>query len=268
MTLAEAWRILHLTPPVTEPELKSAYRQLAKQLHPDRYASFDRKIWAGEKFIRLKEAYDLLRTADLGATTLSPTAPPGTTGSRRTSVFDHYADQSEFTERDFIAWLSLWRFAVAIGRKVARSRTGIRMAESPAFQSALAFGLFVLLIPVVALTFPVAALLAISFAIYLLVQKGVLAMIEGLGGIRIGPDSPRLSGQILYLAQLGLGAALAIPFARYVLTFEDNREWISILLVWAFAVTLVLTWLLETVLFFRARWLRRTLRSELDLLTD
>ncbi len=268
MTADEAWRTLNVTPPVSEAALKSVFRNLAKQFHPDRYASFDRKVWAGERFIRVKEAYDFLRSMDAAALAGTDARPaPGARAarsSRRASVFDHYADQSEFTERDFIAWLSLWRFVVAVCRMAARPWAGSAVVESPQFQAALGCGMLLLLVPAAVLIFPVAALLVFSFAIYVLLQKVVLTMIERIGGTRIGPDSPRLSGQLIYLGLLAICAGLAVPFARYVLSFEDNREWITTSLVWAFASTLVLTWLLETMLFFRARWLRQRLGADLE----
>jgi hypothetical protein len=268
VTIEEAWRTLNVSPPVSEAALKSAYRNLAKQFHPDRYASFDRKVWAGERFIRVKEAYDFLRNMDTAARagTDAPPAPEARAAGapRRASVFDHYADQSEFTERDFIAWLSLWRFGVALCRMAARPWAGTAVVESPPFQAALGCGMLVLLVPVAVLIFPVAALLVSSFAVYVLLQKAVLTMIERVGGTRIGPDSPRLSGQLIYLGLLAICAGLAVPFASYVLSFEDNREWITTSLVWAFAGTLVLTCLLETVLFFRARWLRQKLGADLE----
>jgi DnaJ-class molecular chaperone len=65
VTIGEAWRTLNVTPRF-EAALKSVRSHLAKQFHPDRYASFDRKVWAGE-FIRVKQAYDLLRRMDGGA---------------------------------------------------------------------------------------------------------------------------------------------------------------------------------------------------------
>ena len=191
-------------------------------------------------------------------------APRTAKGSRRASVFDHYADQSEFTERDFIVWLSLWRFGVALCRMAARPWAGSAMVESPQFQAALGCGILLLLVPAAVLLFPVAGLLVFTFAIYVLLQKVVLTMLERVGGTRIGPDSPRLSGQLIYLGLLAICAGLAVPFARYVLSFEDNREWVTTSLVWAFASTLVLTWLLETMLFFRARWLRQKLGADLE----
>jgi len=268
MTTDEAWRTLKLSPPVSEAALKAAYRSLAKQFHPDRYASFDRQVWAAERFIRLKAAYDLLRNPETtpatggDAPSTSGERAPGT--PRGTSVFDHYADQSEFTERDFIAWLSLWRFGLAVCRMAASPWAGIEIVQSPPFQAALGCGMVIVLVPVALLLFPVAMLLLFSFAIYLLLQKVFLKFIEEIGGTRIGPDSPRLPGQLIYLGLLAVGAVGAILAARYLLSLEENREWITTSLVWGFAGTLALTWLLEMMLFLRARWLRAKLGAALD----
>lgn len=51
--------VLGLTPPVSEQEIKKAYRSLALQYHPDKNPD------GGEKFIEITEAYDaLLSSAD------------------------------------------------------------------------------------------------------------------------------------------------------------------------------------------------------------
>jgi len=139
MTIQEALKTLELKPPVSEESLKSAYRNAAKRFHPDRYAAYDRKLWAGEKFIRAKEAYDLLRGVDLQ--TVRDGSPADIAGERtrpkQTTVFDNYSDQSDFTERDFIAWLSLWRICAALFRMLVRPLGGNKFTDSSGFQTGL-----------------------------------------------------------------------------------------------------------------------------------
>lgn len=268
MTQDEAWRTLKTSPPLSEAALKTAYRNLAKQFHPDRFASFDRKIWAAEKFMRVKEAYELLRRThrQTDNETDKENPPPHQQNEKRSraTVFDYYPDQSELTGRDFIAWLMLWRLGVALGRMVTRSGAGDDLVESTPFRTAIGCW-FLLLFGVTGLIlFPVLALLGFSFAIYLLLQKMLFASIERLSGTRIGPDCPSLKGQVIYLVLLGLSAGVAIPFARYTVSFRENHDWITISLVWAFAGTLALTFLIETMLFLRSYRLRRQIGADLD----
>jgi tetratricopeptide (TPR) repeat protein len=58
--LSECYRILGLTPQATLEEVKSAYRQLVKQYHPDRNPG-DRQ--AADRFIQINQAYEILLEA-------------------------------------------------------------------------------------------------------------------------------------------------------------------------------------------------------------
>jgi len=52
---------LLLTRPVTRDEIVRAYRRMAVRFHPDKAVNPDEKVWVQKKFIRIQEAYDLLK---------------------------------------------------------------------------------------------------------------------------------------------------------------------------------------------------------------
>jgi len=93
----------------------------------------------------------------------------------------------------------------------------------------------------------------------------LIAVLERLCGIKIGPESTGLGGHLVYLAILALGAAGAALFAVYVLPTQKNREWIADVITWSFTGTLVLTWLLESVLFLKVQILKRRLSEDLSI---
>lgn len=61
--LASAYRTLGVSPDSTDTEIKSAFRNLALQFHPDRYATSDMetKHRAEEHFKKINEAYQLIK---------------------------------------------------------------------------------------------------------------------------------------------------------------------------------------------------------------
>lgn len=267
MTIQEALKTLELKPPVSEESLKSAYRNAAKRFHPDRYAAYDRKLWAGEKFIRAKEAYDLLRGAALLTVREAPPANSAgePTHPKQTTVFDNYSDQSDFTERDFIAWLSLWRFCAALFKMLVRPLGGEKFTDSSGFQTGLGCLFFLgmlLMIPFGYFVITPIYTLGIGFVFYITFQKVLISGLEKLCGTKIGPESTKLGGHLIYLMVLALGAASAALFALYVLPSQKNREWVADVITWSFVGTLVLTWLLETVLFLKVQFLKRRLSED------
>ena len=89
MTPEEAAAVLGVAPDATPPEIERAYRRLARDLHPDRFAGRpDEEVRAAsERFIEVIQAHEtLLVTARLrgpqappaGARPAGPTAPPPT----------------------------------------------------------------------------------------------------------------------------------------------------------------------------------------------
>lgn len=51
---------LGVPPSATAADIKSAYRELAKQFHPDRFSTYAQQVWATRKMQRLNEAYSVL----------------------------------------------------------------------------------------------------------------------------------------------------------------------------------------------------------------
>lgn len=60
ITIAEAIKILELRKPLSREQVRKAYRSKAVLFHPDKFPDEMDKAYANEKFIKLKEAYELL----------------------------------------------------------------------------------------------------------------------------------------------------------------------------------------------------------------
>jgi molecular chaperone DnaJ len=56
----DPWKVLGVRQGASQEEIKSAYRKLVKQYHPDRYADNPLKELAQEKLKQINEAYDML----------------------------------------------------------------------------------------------------------------------------------------------------------------------------------------------------------------
>jgi len=63
MSLEEARRVLELQEKVTIGDVRQAFRRMAMQYHPDRYQTFSQQAWATRRFIKIKEAYDILKAS-------------------------------------------------------------------------------------------------------------------------------------------------------------------------------------------------------------
>lgn len=57
----DPYKVLGVSPSATDEEIKTAYRQLAKKYHPDRYRGHDLQDLAGEKLKQINEAYDVIQ---------------------------------------------------------------------------------------------------------------------------------------------------------------------------------------------------------------
>lgn len=75
MTVAEAFRILELTPPYTESQLKSAYREQLMVWHPDRFVGNESlRLKAQDRTCQINEAFALISRA--GHTNSPQPTPP------------------------------------------------------------------------------------------------------------------------------------------------------------------------------------------------
>jgi curved DNA-binding protein CbpA len=56
--MEDPYKILGVSPTATDEEIKTAYRELAKKYHPDRYAGSPLRDLASEKMAQINDAYD------------------------------------------------------------------------------------------------------------------------------------------------------------------------------------------------------------------
>lgn len=56
----DPYKVLGVSPSATDAEIKTAYRNLAKKYHPDRYKGHELEELAGEKLKQINEAYDTI----------------------------------------------------------------------------------------------------------------------------------------------------------------------------------------------------------------
>ncbi len=57
----DPYKVLGVNTSATDAEIKSAYRNLAKKYHPDRYRGHDLEDLAGERLKEINEAYDIIQ---------------------------------------------------------------------------------------------------------------------------------------------------------------------------------------------------------------
>ena len=57
----DPYKVLGVNPSATDAEIKTAYRNLAKKYHPDRYKGHDLEDLAGERLKEINEAYEIVQ---------------------------------------------------------------------------------------------------------------------------------------------------------------------------------------------------------------
>lgn len=57
----DPYKVLGVSPSATDAEIKTAYRNLVKKYHPDKYRGNDLEDLAGEKLKEINEAYDIIQ---------------------------------------------------------------------------------------------------------------------------------------------------------------------------------------------------------------
>lgn len=93
----DPYKVLGVSPSATDEEIKSAYRQLAKKYHPDRYRGHDLQDLASEKLKQINEAYDTVqKERQSGHYSSAGTGSSSSSGS--TSYSSSYSGSSQFAE--------------------------------------------------------------------------------------------------------------------------------------------------------------------------
>lgn len=79
--MTDPYKILGISPDTTDDEVKKAYRQLAKQYHPDNYVNNPLADLAAEKMKEINSAYDtIIRQREAGSSSGTGTGDAGGSG--------------------------------------------------------------------------------------------------------------------------------------------------------------------------------------------
>jgi len=81
-----AYRVLGLTSKANESEISAAYRQLAKQHHPDKVRDLDRKEAAQERFMEIQQAYETISSIKTRRTKKSAKTQTTTNRAKKTEL--------------------------------------------------------------------------------------------------------------------------------------------------------------------------------------
>src|SRR5215471_11467650 len=110
MYIERALEILGLAPGATTEDIKSAYRDMAKVWHPDRFTHDSRlHTKAEEKLREINAAYEILRRYGAGkAVNFRPHRGP----SVRATPFQHYPEDEQRAQRS--RRMPRWAYAVAV----------------------------------------------------------------------------------------------------------------------------------------------------------
>ncbi len=87
----DPYKVLGVTRNSSDDEIKTAYRKLAKQYHPDKYAGHDLEDLANEKIKKINEAYDIIQNERSQGGGYSA-------GSGASSGFSGYSSNSKYAE--------------------------------------------------------------------------------------------------------------------------------------------------------------------------
>ena len=82
----DPYKLLGVSPDATDDEIKTAYRNLARKYHPDKYRDSDLAEMAGEKMKEINAAYDEIQKIRAGK------APGGQTGYGQGAYGDGYGN--------------------------------------------------------------------------------------------------------------------------------------------------------------------------------
>lgn len=92
----DPYNVLGVSPSASDEEVKSAYRQLAKKYHPDRYRGHELQDLAGEKLKQINEAYDIITKERAGGYGSSGSSSYSDSSSG--SYSSSYSGSSQFSE--------------------------------------------------------------------------------------------------------------------------------------------------------------------------
>lgn len=92
----DPYNVLGVGPSASDEEVKSAYRQLAKKYHPDRYRGHELQELAGEKLKQINEAYDIITKERAGGYGSSGSSSYSDSSSG--SYSSSYSGSSQFAE--------------------------------------------------------------------------------------------------------------------------------------------------------------------------
>jgi hypothetical protein len=274
--------------PTTAEGIKKAYRNQAKQWHPDNFTLYEQQIEAGHYFIRAKEAYDLLLTLNIADLNNYKPHDESDLVKRNRAVEKHYTTEHKlfktplFKEANNVLSLfylfAKWNW-LGLPTVFTKAYNTVNQYIQPNKQgygpTTARFVLFVIIIiastALAAIAVPLIVFAAIMFAplllIYIKSVKLLTALFKKALGYMPAPNCGYLSGELLYLGLRSLLPTLLLTVAILWIPFTIMSY--SILLLFsgyiAFVVFITISVLYEWVSFFRVQYLRSKIKNSYTL---
>lgn len=228
MNIEEAKRILGLTSSLTPEDVRQAFRKMAMRYHPDQYKTFSQQAWATHRFIKIKEAYDFLKSA---------------------TSFDY--ESTEQYAKDFEGQETFHEYSEPEDQTLF-SRL---LDKLPGGDTSIRFILDILMLPLV-----------IGFALYAFIVF-FLQQIFPFFGLTPSPDSQSKHERFLFLAISSFAAFTYLPILYWIAFTSGQTSYTTtfrIVFAIASSAIVILFIVSEWISFFLSGIWRRSIQTDLE----